>query len=533
MGIRGFIRNTVEAIRRFFSGPEAESDLTDDASPIQYIEETLSAEEIIVEETLSAEEIIVEETSAAEEIIVEETAIEDIITDEFAIDEFATDEFAVEETVIATIQAPETIETVVRLPVVEEEALEEAVVEEVALEEVAVEAFVVEAETPTDNEQIDEPEDIAIPDEAFATQVSYPMTLDLADLTDVDSVAVPVDIADDLTDSHLVVDELDDICSDDAMLDDDLSHDDTFVEPLSPDLKMPQRKPRRKAATEAFELNILNYPVDITNELDDSFIEQRPILDTLPNKPRHKRAEEVVVLDIFNYSVDTADEAETYLNEVIHYDDLSEEERESSPSEAINLFGDPDGICVQSGGEKMTLVSALESLLFVAERPVDVAHLAKILGQSTKEITLGLQTLDQFYTVTQRGLRIQDHEDKFQLVTAPFAASIVEDFLSFNLSTKLSGPALEALAVVAYRQPVTRAQVEAVRGVDCASVLRSLIQLGLIEESGRLETLGRPILYSITDLFMQHFGLLKMSELPPLEIKEEDLLMSTTELSEL
>jgi len=434
---------------------------------------------------------IVEETSAAEEIIVEETAIEDIITDEFA-----TDEFAVEETVIATIQAPETIETVVRLPVVEEEALEEAVVEEVALEEVAleevaVEAFVVEAETPTDNEQIDEPEDIAIPDEAFATQVSYPMTLDLADLTDVDSVAVPVDIADDLTDSHLVVDELDDICSDDAMLDDDLSHDDTFVEPLSPDLKMPQRKPRRKAATEAFELNILNYPVDITNELDDSFVEQRPILDTLPNKPRHKRAEEVVVLDIFNYSVDTADEAETYLNEVIHYDDLSEEERESSPSEAINLFGDPDGICVQSGGEKMT-----------------------------------------FYTVTQRGLRIQDHEDKFQLVTAPFAASIVEDFLSFNLSTKLSGPALEALAVVAYRQPVTRAQVEAVRGVDCASVLRSLIQLGLIEESGRLETLGRPILYSITDLFMQHFGLLKMSELPPLEIKEEDLLMSTTELSE-
>jgi segregation and condensation protein B len=88
--------------------------------------------------------------------------------------------------------------------------------------------------------------------------------------------------------------------------------------------------------------------------------------------------------------------------------------------------------------------------------------------------------------------------------------------LNLDATTRLSGPALEALAVIAYRQPVTRAQIEAVRGVDCSGVLRSLQQRGLIEEVGRLDAPGRPVLYAVTDLFMQHFGLLGLSELPPL-----------------
>jgi|GEM_PF-141115 len=182
---------------------------------------------------------------------------------------------------------------------------------------------------------------------------------------------------------------------------------------------------------------------------------------------------------------------------------------------------------IESGSSQMTLESALESLLFVAETPIDLEHLTKILDLPAQDIKQGIDTLDQAYAKSQRGLRIQDYEEKFQLVTSPSSASLVEDFLSFNLSTRLSGPALEALSIVAYRQPVTRAQVEAVRGVDCGSVMRSLIQLGLVEESGRLEALGRPILYSTTDFFMQHFGLLKMSDLPPLEVQEEEILDSS------
>jgi segregation and condensation protein B len=87
---------------------------------------------------------------------------------------------------------------------------------------------------------------------------------------------------------------------------------------------------------------------------------------------------------------------------------------------------------------------------------------------------------------------------------------------------------LEALAVIAYRQPVTRAQVEAVRGVDCAGVLRSLAQRGLVEEVGRLDVPGRPILYGVTDLFMQHFGLTNLQELPPLEEPDADTLEAAT-----
>jgi segregation and condensation protein B len=113
-----------------------------------------------------------------------------------------------------------------------------------------------------------------------------------------------------------------------------------------------------------------------------------------------------------------------------------------------------------------------------------------------------------------------------QLVTAPAAAPWIEMFLNVDSAQRLSTPALETLAVIAYRQPVSRASIEAIRGVDCAGVLRSLMQRGLIEEVGRLETVGRPILYGVTEPFMRHFGLESLSDLPPLEAKDEELLDS-------
>ena len=130
------------------------------------------------------------------------------------------------------------------------------------------------------------------------------------------------------------------------------------------------------------------------------------------------------------------------------------------------------------------------------------------------------------------GLRLQVHNGRYQLVTAPTTASFVEDFLDIDISVKLSGAALETLAIAAYRQPVTRIQIEAIRGVDCSGVLRSLVSRGLIEEVGRLDAVGRPILYGVTELFMQHFGLTELDDLPPLGAKDADLLHAATALAE-
>jgi segregation and condensation protein B len=186
-----------------------------------------------------------------------------------------------------------------------------------------------------------------------------------------------------------------------------------------------------------------------------------------------------------------------------------------------------DGFWIETNGGGVSLVAVLESLLFVAGDPVEPDQLARMLDLSPEVVEQGLRALAEGYKQMERGLRVQMFDGKVQLVTAPTAASFVERFLNLDAGVRLSGPALETLALIAYRQPVTRAQIEAVRGVDCAGVLRSLLQRGLIAEAGRLETPGRPILYSVTELFLQHFGLTELGELPPLPQAEADLLAAT------
>lgn len=194
----------------------------------------------------------------------------------------------------------------------------------------------------------------------------------------------------------------------------------------------------------------------------------------------------------------------------------------------------PNGASHNGTGGKgdLTLSGLLESLLFVAAEPVDPHHLARSLALSLEQIEQGLAQLAADLQRSGRGLRLQRFNGRVQLVTAPAAAGYIETFLNLDTTTRLSGPALETLAVIAYRQPVTRAQIEAVRGVDCAGVLRSLVQRGLVAEVGRLESVGRPILYSVTELFMQHFGLEAMEQLPPLEETEADRLWAATVLAE-
>lgn len=181
-------------------------------------------------------------------------------------------------------------------------------------------------------------------------------------------------------------------------------------------------------------------------------------------------------------------------------------------------------LLVRAGDAALSMIGMLESLLFVADAPVETVQLARVLNAPVEVVEGHLRQLAEEYQSQGRGLRVAERNGRFQMVTAPAAATLIEAFLNLDMTTKLSAPALETLAVVAYRQPVTRAQVEAVRGVDCSGILRSLLQRGLVEEVDRLDAPGRPVRYGVTDLFMQHFGLTGLHELPPLASGEAEQL---------
>ena len=111
------------------------------------------------------------------------------------------------------------------------------------------------------------------------------------------------------------------------------------------------------------------------------------------------------------------------------------------------------------------------------------------------------------------------------MTTAPEIASLIEHFLSLEASTRLSRAALETLSIIAYQQPVTRPEVDSIRGVNSDSVMKNMLSKGLIEESGRSESAGRPILYTTSTEFLQHFGLTSIKELPPLQLPETPSLL--------
>jgi segregation and condensation protein B len=162
------------------------------------------------------------------------------------------------------------------------------------------------------------------------------------------------------------------------------------------------------------------------------------------------------------------------------------------------------------------LARAIEAVLFAAPEPQTLENLRKGLGASAQRIDAALELLANDLRQSRRGIRLQRLGEQAQLVTAPEMAPELERFFGYESVARLSGAALETLAIIAYRQPVTRAQMESIRGVDCSGVINTLLTRGLIVESGRLETAGHPILYSTTLAFLRHFGLTSLSELPPL-----------------
>ncbi|MEN6435736.1 MAG: SMC-Scp complex subunit ScpB [Anaerolineaceae bacterium] len=166
----------------------------------------------------------------------------------------------------------------------------------------------------------------------------------------------------------------------------------------------------------------------------------------------------------------------------------------------------------------INLCCKVEALLFVASEALSVAQLSELCGVKQAEVIETLTELRALYE--NRGLKLQEFNNRYQITTTPEVSEIIEKMLGLEATAKLSKAALECLAVVAYRQPVTRPGIDAIRGVNSDGVLKSLLSKGLIEEVGRAETPGRPILYGVTDLFLQHFGLDMLSALPPFEVEE-------------
>ncbi len=164
------------------------------------------------------------------------------------------------------------------------------------------------------------------------------------------------------------------------------------------------------------------------------------------------------------------------------------------------------------------VVKRIEALLFAAPGLTSVDQLAQATKLKKKEIETALVTLRTHYS-NLHGIRLQEVNAQFQLVTAPEYATDIEAFLGLEVTSRLTQAALEALAIIAYKQPTTRPEIDSIRGVNSDGVVKSLLSKGLIEELGRSEAPGRPILYGVTPDFLQHFGLEGLDQLPDIDFE--------------
>ncbi len=166
------------------------------------------------------------------------------------------------------------------------------------------------------------------------------------------------------------------------------------------------------------------------------------------------------------------------------------------------------------------LKNIIESILFVAEKPVSIKELSKLTNSLTINVQKALLELTDDYK--ERGLRVIRKGDFFQIITAPEAAKYIGRFLNQELKAQLGDAALETLAIITYKQPITRMAIEKIRGVSSDTILRTLQIKGLISEVERLDAPGKPILYGTTFEFLQYLGVESLDELPKLEKEKED-----------
>ena len=164
------------------------------------------------------------------------------------------------------------------------------------------------------------------------------------------------------------------------------------------------------------------------------------------------------------------------------------------------------------------LKGTIESLIFISERPISDDEIIGILEGLDKEtITLAVQQLKEEYEQRNSGIKLVEVAGGYQMVTSPNYVQFVKKYYKIKHSEKLSMPALESLAIIAYKQPVTKLDIETIRGVNVDGVLKNLLEKGLVRIMGRKEVIGRPFVYGTTRNFLEYFGLNSLDELPAIE----------------
>jgi segregation and condensation protein B len=172
--------------------------------------------------------------------------------------------------------------------------------------------------------------------------------------------------------------------------------------------------------------------------------------------------------------------------------------------------------------DSMPLVQVLEAILFSTDMPLSAGKLAEIVGvDSTKPVKQCIDELNKGYEQRQAAYRIEERAGGFQLLTLPQYAEYIERLVRKKDEGRLTPAGLETLAIVAYKQPLTRAAIEAIRGVQCGEVLRSLMEHNLVKIVGRAEEVGRPMLYGTTRYFLEVFGLANLKDLPKADALKE------------
>lgn len=224
---------------------------------------------------------------------------------------------------------------------------------------------------------------------------------------------------------------------------------------------------------------------------------------------------------------------------------MTEELQDTTPSPAeqpaqptATAQTQPEGVAAADEQQAPTLLESedlqkiIETLLFITDRPVKVSRLVDVIeNTNAKEVREAITKLQDMYTVRGSAIQIMEIAGGYQMCTKPEYGRWVRRLYNEKMTTRLSNAALETLAIIAYKQPLTRAEMEAIRGVDVAGPLEKLLDRGLVRVVGRKETIGHPMVYGTTDEFLRMFGLNKVTELPDLQVfaaknledKQEDL----------
>jgi len=171
---------------------------------------------------------------------------------------------------------------------------------------------------------------------------------------------------------------------------------------------------------------------------------------------------------------------------------------------------------------KETFQAEIESLIFSSEEPVSTAELSRLLDISKSEVKRTIKQISDYYQDDSHGFYLKEYSNGFMFVTKTEFFSLIRDMHNKKV-TKLTQAALETLAIIAYKQPITRAEIEEIRGVKVEKTLLTLSKYALIEEIGRKDTLGNPIVYGTTDDFLNHFDLKDLSKLPEISFEELDI----------